>query len=190
MNIYIDAVVETLGESRKSSRRYTKYDYIELSIDEKLIQIPSVLVHDVVNAGLIAGMKAEFFFADYYLYSSLSQAFLVTECVALKTKTSERSHYANLIDQIKKRPTLPGLLSWTLLMPIRALRSSNGGSNPISAMILLFWVVMSTPIIAPLTYYKRRERYRELMSSLNGLSESNFGKSSIQLPSELISSVA
>lgn len=187
MNIYQNATIETLGESRKTSECYTKYDYIELSINGQLIQIPSVLVHDSVNAGLIAGLKADIFFAEYYLYSIFSRATLVTECVALKNQAVERNYYAMLMDQVKKRPTLLGVFPWMICMPIRALRTSNGSYNPIGVLILVYWVVILAPFVTPFTYHKRRKRHADLRLRLKAIDASSNADSSFRLPDDLIS---
>ncbi len=185
MNTYENATINALGESRKTSEIYTQYDYIELIVDGQVTQIRSVLVHDSVNAGLVVGLKADFVFADYFIYETFSQAVEVTECVAIKTPELERSYYDSLIDELKDCPTALRIIPWILAMPIRALRGPSSGSNPIGVLFLIYWVVIATPFVAPFTYLTRRKRYSQLKAKTKRFFEANAAKPVFTLPKEL-----
>ncbi len=187
MKTYLNAMITTLGEHRKHGDTYTQYDYIELLVEEQVIQVRSVIVHDSINAGLIPGLEADLVFAEYFIYDTFSLAVQVNECLTLKTSRLERNYYQTLITELNDTPTLLKLIPWILAMPIRALRGPSNGSgvNPIGVIFLIYWVVIATPFVAPFTYLMRRKRYWELKAQTKHFFDKNTAHPLFNLPREL-----
>jgi len=188
MKHYQNIKIEALGESTKVSDVYTCYDYIELAVDGRIEQVRSVFVHDMVNSGLSVGIDADIVIGELIEYSLFTTAIDVTELFVLKTSRTERASYETLIDELNRKPTLLGLIPWMLLMPLRAMR---GGGHPIGMLLLLYWVVIATPFVAPFTYFKRYKRHAELVEDTQRLfAKLNEPSSTIKPPDELVEVVS
>lgn len=171
------ASVRTLGESCKLSSDYTRYDYIEFLVGGELIQIRDVLVNDKIHAGLRVGVSADFAVAHYTVYMYSRVAAQITECFYLRTSEFERINVENLVEQINSRPHYLKLIPWVITMPIRTLTAclSAGARNPLGALIgslpVTYVSFFLAPIIAPITFMKRRKSHQQLKESVHKLSE-------------------
>ncbi|GAA6139698.1 hypothetical protein NBRC116583_34450 [Arenicella sp. 4NH20-0111] len=166
-----NAQINVLGEARKPMDDYTLYSYIELKVNNQLIQFRDIYVHDQINAGLVPGTSASVAIASFMEYSVYSLAEPINEMILLKTKNEERIHFTALIEELKKTPRYPKLFLWIILMPIRVVRSTFSSSGVgglgglIGGLTVGYCSIFLAPVVAPFTFLKRRRTYRELVKS-------------------------
>lgn len=175
---YKNIEICSVGEHRKRSAEYTNYDYIELKNEHELFQLRDVIVHDAVNAGLCTGSFTRLVVAEITLYSNTTLSETVSEMIMTTNAQASRCYFANLIDQLKKQPALYKLLPWILLLPVRTFmgclrsRSRSPFGALMGSLTVTYFSIFLAPIVAPVTFIKRRKKYRELTRASAALTNS------------------